>query len=112
MKVCLARSIVERFADALRAAAPDAEYVVLEPDGSWTGDPDEAEVALLSIGLTRSRQTAAQIGSMFGGTRLRWLQSPGAGFDNPVFTGLLERLDPRTLLVHRADELARLIGQR
>ena len=91
MKVCLARNIVDEYESELLRAAPGAELVVLEPDGSFTGDPGEAEVALLTIGLTRNPKTAAQLGQLLNGRSLRWFQSPGAGFDNPVFAALLER---------------------
>lgn len=91
MKVCVARGMVDRHAADIERAAPGAELVVLEPDGSWTGDPDEAEVALLSIPLTRNPKTAAQMPRMLNGQSLRWFQSGGAGFDHPVFSSLRER---------------------
>ena len=91
MKICIARSLVDRYAADMELAAPGTEFVVLEPDGSWTGEPDEAEVALLSISVTRNSKTAAQMPRMLNGRSLRWFQSPGAGFDHPVFSSLLER---------------------
>lgn len=91
MKISVARSVALQHAAAIEQAAPGAELVVLEPDGSWSGDPDEAEIALLSISLTRNPKAAAQIPRMLGGRSLRWLQSGGAGFDHPAFAALLER---------------------
>ena len=91
MKLCLGRDILDKHAEAFAQVVPQADYIVLEPDGRWTGDPDQAQIALLSISLTRTPATAAELPRMFRGESLRWLQSAGAGFDSPVFTALLER---------------------
>lgn len=91
MRLCLDREILEEHAEALAHVAPHAEYVALEPDGRWSGDPDTADVALLSIGLTQNPATAQELPRMLGGRALRWVQSGGAGFDAPIFTALLER---------------------
>jgi phosphoglycerate dehydrogenase-like enzyme len=91
VNVALGRAVLDAHAAALDRAAPGARWVVLEPDGSWSGDPDTAEAALLSIGLTRTPETAAQLPRMLGARSLRWLQSGGAGFDDPVFAALLQR---------------------
>lgn len=91
MKISVARSVALQYAAAIEQAARGAELVVLEPDGSWSGDPDEAEIALLSISLTQNPKTASQISAMLSGRSLRWLQSGGAGFDHPAFAALLER---------------------
>ena len=91
MKLCLGRHVVAGHSDEIERAAPDCELIVLEPDGHWTGDPDEAEAALLSIVLTRNPATATQMPRMLGGRSLRWFQSGGAGTDHPIFQQLLER---------------------
>jgi len=91
VKLCLGRSILDEHAKEFERLLPQAEYVVLEPDGRWTGDPDEAEIALLSISLTRDPATAAELPRMLRGRSLRWLQSGGAGVDAPAFSALLDR---------------------
>jgi phosphoglycerate dehydrogenase-like enzyme len=91
VKICVARSVADEHAAAIAQAAPGSELVVLEPDGSWTGDPDDTEIALLSIPLALNPKTAAQLPRMLSGRSLRWFQSGGAGFDNPAFRALLER---------------------
>ena len=83
MKLCLGRSILDEHASEFEQAVPGADYIVLEPDGRWSGNPDDAEIALLSISLTRNPATTAKLPRMLSGTSLRWLQSGGAGFDAP-----------------------------
>jgi phosphoglycerate dehydrogenase-like enzyme len=91
VKICLTREIVESFGSAIEEAAPGCELVVLEADGSYTGDPDEAEVALFTPLLAVNKEQSKGLGSMLNGAALRWLQGPGAGVDHPIWKMLLDR---------------------
>ena len=91
MKIWLTREIVESFGSAIEEAAPGCELVVLEADGSYTGDPDEAEVALFTPLLAVNKEQSKGLGSMLHGAALRWLQGPGAGVDHPIWKMLLDR---------------------
>lgn len=61
MKLCLGRSILDEYASKFEQAVPGADDIVLEPDSRWSGNPDDAEIALLSISLTRNPETTAEL---------------------------------------------------
>ena len=45
MKLCISSGIAERYGDRIAAAAPDAELILLQPDGSLEGGTlEEIEV--------------------------------------------------------------------
>lgn len=87
----VAREIADAYGADMAGIVPGIELIVLQPDGSFLGDPNDAEVSFFSLGLERVPAMAASIPQLMNGTALRWLQSPGAGVDHPVFRQLLER---------------------
>ena len=94
MKICLTG---ERAADMrstaeeiLRTAAVAGEVIVLNGDGSFSGDPDGVEVVYFSMSVTKYQAAMASLLSLFEGEKLRWMQSPGAGVDLPIWQKVLD----------------------
>ena len=81
--------VTERYDAALREAAPDAAWVVLEP-GRVVGDPSGAEVAFFSGDLFPDRVRELVL-ALRDAKDVRWLHTFSAGVDNPFFGKLRER---------------------
>ena len=75
----------------LEAAGATGEVVVLNHDGTFDGDPTSPEIALFGLGVTPHREAMKALLPLFESESLRWLQSPGAGIDNPLWQRLLDR---------------------
>lgn len=90
MKILLLRATVERLGETILDIAPDAELVVVEDDGSVTGDASRIEVIYWGIGVHRDRR-ARTILESWNDPALRWVQGPNAGYDHPIWTDLVGR---------------------
>ncbi len=91
MKICATSDLVAHFADALPSIAPAAELVTLDFEGSFDRDPEGVEVIVFSTTAGVDQTVMKALLPHFGAPSLRWLQSPGAGVDSPVFRTLIER---------------------
>lgn len=71
--------------------APNADVVTLDSEGEFDGDPDGIEVLAFSTVAGVNRRLMRSLVPHFGSPDLRWVQSPGAGVDNPAFKALIDR---------------------
>ncbi len=90
LKICMSSRIEDKVGPRIAAVVPGCEIVCLEADGTFRGEPEGLEILLLSSDLLEPA-TATALPRLLGAPSLRWLQSPGAGVDHPVFPSLLER---------------------
>ncbi len=90
MKILLARDVLEARRTDLDAAAPGAEWVVIEPDASITGDPEGCEIVFFSIGIERGDPRIKRIFQRWSDPSLSWVQGPGAGVEHPIWGALLD----------------------
>lgn len=95
MKICLTGDLAPRLrAEAeplLERAGVDPSFALLRSDGSFEGDPAGAEVVLFSLSVTEHPDATGPLMALFDEPALRWMQSPGAGVDHPIWQKLLER---------------------
>lgn len=91
MKLCVSSEIRDHYGEEIAAAAPDWELVAVHPDGSADGALDDVDVIFFSLDIALAPNALAKVVPMMESEGLRWLQSPGAGVDHPVFARLLER---------------------
>jgi len=95
VKICLtgdrARRLRELATPMLAAAGVDAEFVILEQDGRFDGDPEDLDVVYFSLSVTRYPEATASLMGLFKTPSLKWMQGPGAGIDHPIWQGLLDR---------------------
>ena len=90
MKMLLLRSTVDAIGDRIRAIAPKAEIVVVEDDGSTTGDPTGIEVIYWANGAHRDARLSTILAS-WNDPSLRWVQGSNAGYDHPIWMDLVDR---------------------
>ena len=91
MKLCVSAEVHDGYASRIAAIAPSCEVVRIDPDGTLHGDLSDVEVLFFSIELALQPAALAKILRLMEAPCLRWMQSPGAGVDHPVFARLLER---------------------
>ena len=89
MKICLTEGLADDLGPRVAALAPGAEIVRLGHDGSLAGDPAACEVLCFSTRIVQHPAASARLAEFLDTPALRWVQSPGAGVDNPFFTRLL-----------------------
>jgi phosphoglycerate dehydrogenase-like enzyme len=90
MKILLLRGAVERIGDHIRRIDPDVEFAIIEEDASVTGGADGIEVIYWGNGAHRDRRMLTLLESWHDPS-LKWVQGPGAGYDNDIWTDLLSR---------------------
>lgn len=93
MKLCISSGIAERYGERIAEAAPDAELILLQPDGTLEGgDLDQIEVFFNSGDLlTREGELDGVITAISRSPALRWFQSGAAGFENPMLEAIRDR---------------------
>lgn len=93
MKLCISSGIAERYGDRIAAAAPDAELILLQPDGSLEGGTLEEIEVFFNSGdlLTREDELEAVITAISRAPALRWFQSGAAGFEHPMLEAIRRR---------------------
>ncbi len=95
MKLCVSSFIAGRYGERIAAAAPAAEVIRLETDGSLSGgDLDQIEVFFDSGDLTVVRDSEGlrrAIAAIAEAPALRWYQSGAAGFEGAMFEGIRAR---------------------
>lgn len=90
MKICLTAGLADQLGGRIAELVGDAGIVRLEDDGTFRGDPAECEVLCFSTRITDHPAASRSLARFVGAPALRWVQSPGAGVDNPFFTLLLQ----------------------
>jgi D-2-hydroxyacid dehydrogenase (NADP+) len=87
--ILVSDGVEERFGDALEAAAPGVERIVVRP-GDDRPDPDSIEVVYFSGDCFPDRTRELAIPALKA-ERLRWCHTFSAGVDNGFFQVLLQR---------------------
>jgi len=90
VKILIAREVRESHEDELTAIAPDADWVIVEPDGSTESDPEGCEIVYWSSGIDRGDPRLRTMLHRWNDPKLRWVQSPGAGFEHDIWQSLLK----------------------
>jgi phosphoglycerate dehydrogenase-like enzyme len=91
VKLCVSAEIHDRYAASIAECAPGCEIVRIDPDGTVHGDLSDVEVLFFSIELALQPAALKKVLPVMEAPSLRWLQSPGAGVDHPVFARVIER---------------------
>ena len=91
MKICLGADLADLVSADVERIVPGAEIVRLRCDGRFEGDPDGVEVFLFSVNLSLVQEAMVAAVKVIGDPALRWVQSPGAGVDHPIWSELLGR---------------------
>ncbi len=91
MKICATHDLLPFLADPIAEIAPHAELVLVDADGAFVGDPDGSEVIVFSTSSGVNRTLMRALVRHYASPSLRWVQSPGAGVDHPIFRTLIER---------------------
>jgi phosphoglycerate dehydrogenase-like enzyme len=91
VKICLSHDLADLVAADVARVAPEAQIVRLGPDGRFDGEPGGVEVFLFSVDLSLDREAMIAATKVLGDPALRWVQSPGAGVDHPIWSHLLKR---------------------
>jgi phosphoglycerate dehydrogenase-like enzyme len=90
VKVIVSAIVAERWAAALRDAAPDAEIVIMAPSG-WRGDPAGAEAAYISVDCYIDGSVGLLIRALGELSTLRWVHTFSIGVDDPAYGLIVER---------------------
>lgn len=91
MKICATADLLPHLGAAVKEIAPHAELVTIDANGQFDGDPDGTEVIVFSTSSGVNRTLMRALVPYYAAPTLRWVQSPGAGVDHPIFRTLLER---------------------
>ena len=91
MKICVSSDIAPLIEDDVARMAPSAELLRLNLGGGFDAQPSDIEVLLFSVDLSLAPKAMAAAAQVMGDPSLRWVQSPGAGVDHPIWARLLER---------------------
>ena len=89
MRILVSEAILRDYGDELRAAAPDATFVRLLPDGTVTDDGPLDVVFISNDIFYGPIKACMQI--VLDTPQLAWLQSAAAGVEAPAFRTHLER---------------------
>ncbi len=91
MKVLLTGSRADRLAERARGVAREIETAILRQEGEIDGSVEDVEVIYFGLDVTESPPAMKTLLPLLQAPTLRWLQSPGAGVDHPIWSTLLER---------------------
>ena len=90
MRIGVTSGLMERAGDRLREAAPDAEIVLLERDGSWSGDPAGLDAFFFSEDLYVEAAAAAAVMQLLEASPPKWFQTASTGVDHAIFQHLID----------------------
>ncbi len=91
MKIVLSRESFEARHGELTNAAPSADWVLINEDGSFEGDPKGCTILYWGAGLFHDEARLDAVMECWSDPSLEWVQGPAAGIDNPAWSGLLQR---------------------
>lgn len=83
--------MADRLASQIERLAPGTPLVRLRPDGTYDGDPAGIDVFLFSVDLAMADDSLAAAGSLLDSASLAWVQGPGAGVEQPIWSELVDR---------------------
>jgi phosphoglycerate dehydrogenase-like enzyme len=91
MRLLVSDHLVERYGGRMRALAPGIEFVEMRGDGSFSADPQSANMAVLSSDLWEKGTFIHMMRVLPELPELRWFHVFAVGLDHPVFTDLVKR---------------------
>ena len=91
MKLIVTSQIAERYAAALRQAAPAAAWITIDERHTWRGDPSDAEAAYLSFDMYPSGVVRTVVDAVPRQPSLRWVHTYSIGVDHPMYVPIVER---------------------
>ena len=93
MKLCISSGIADRYGDRIAEVAPDADLILLRPDGTLEGGEIDQIEAFFNSGdlLTREGALGSVITEISRSPALQWFQSGAAGFENPMLESIRDR---------------------
>jgi hypothetical protein len=103
LKVCMSSAMATQLGDRVGAVAPGCEVVVIDADGSLSAPREELDVFLFTLDLALSPEAGRTATGLLAEAPLRWVQSPGAGVDHPIFQELVKRGVTLTNAAQRGD---------
>ena len=80
----------ERAGLRLREVAPEADVVLLHPDGSWSANPDHLDGFFFSEDLYYLPDAAGAFISLLDTARPGWMQTASTGVDHAIFAHLID----------------------
>ena len=89
LRIGLGRDARERCGGRVLAAAPGAELVVLERDGSWEGEAEGLDAFFLSHDLFFYPEALRSLVSVLEGAPPRWMQSASTGVDHAAYAAYI-----------------------
>ncbi len=92
VKICLTEFMHRRAGEAILAAIPDAEFLLLNKDGSLlTGTPREVNALFITHDLVAAAERSPQVyqGTVALAAAADWVQVTWAGLDAPLFQDVL-----------------------
>ena len=89
-RIGVTTTLLERTADRLRSAAPDAQIVTLRPDGSWSEPPGALDGFFFSEDLYYDADAAGAVDALLQSSPPRWMQTASTGVDHAIFQQLLD----------------------
>lgn len=90
LRIGVTTELHERAGARLREVAPDAEPVLLHPDGSWSGNPDHLDGFFFSEDLYYLPEAAGAFIGLLNTARPRWMQTASTGVDHAIFAHLID----------------------
>ncbi len=91
MKIVLTRESFESRREQFTTLAPDADWVVLDVDATFDGDPEGSDIVFWGPGLFGDKARAKAMRKQLNDAELKWLQGPSAGVDHMIWNELLAR---------------------
>jgi len=83
--------VARQYGKRIREVAPGAKLVSPKPEGGWTRDPQDAEVAYFSEDFWTDGHFRTTLPELFALPNLKWFHTFSAGVDNPAFRSFIDR---------------------
>jgi phosphoglycerate dehydrogenase-like enzyme len=87
MKILAGRNFYEQFGHKVTEICPDCDWALLEPDGSWSDTPHDAEIAaLISDAYCQKFKNF-----ILNAPNIKWVHTENTGVDDSFYGELLDR---------------------
>jgi len=87
MKVATGRDVYEAYGKAAMAIVPDLVWALYEPDGSWSGSPEDCDLIMLG-GDCYTNEFKERMGAVHAP---RWAHTEDAGTDGPFYEAMRQK---------------------
>ncbi len=90
LRIGVTTELNERAGLRLREVAPEADVVLLHPDGSWSANPDHLDGFFFSEDLYYLPDAVGAFISLLDTARPGWMQTASTGVDHAIFAHLID----------------------